>query len=141
MRFAFNCYRHWEKLILRQTGEPPVTILIREGVAQVDSLSVVLYRIILVPLAKELIAADPGILSPLHADDVSFDGLARQSAQLLKLSMKRGTDRGYFPDLYKSLFISDVPGQEEAARREFAAEVLSLNYVSGSRYLGAYLGL
>ena len=27
-RFAFNCYRHWEKLLLRQPGEPPVTILI-----------------------------------------------------------------------------------------------------------------
>ena len=54
--------------------------------------------------------------------------------------MKRGTDRGYFPDLAKSLFISDTPGQEEAAKREFSVEVLTLNLVSGSRYLGAYLG-
>ena len=28
-RFAFNCYMHWAQLILRQTGEPPVTILSR----------------------------------------------------------------------------------------------------------------
>ena len=34
----------------------------------------------------------------------------------------------------------DTPGQEAAARREFAAEGLTLNFVSGSRYLGAYLG-
>ena len=29
VRFAFNCYRHWAQLLLRQPGEPPVTILIR----------------------------------------------------------------------------------------------------------------
>ena len=28
-RFAFNCYRHWAQLLLRQPGEPPVTILSR----------------------------------------------------------------------------------------------------------------
>ena len=72
-------------------------------------------------------------------DDVAFDGLARRSAQLLKLLMKRGPDRGYFPEPAKSLFISDTPGQEEAAKREFDKEGLCLNFVSGSRYLGAYL--
>ena len=54
--------------------------------------------------------------------------------------MKRGADQGYFPEPAKSLFISDTPGQEEAAKREFAKEGLVLNFVSGSRYLGAYLG-
>ena len=54
--------------------------------------------------------------------------------------MKRGPDRGYFPEPAKSLFISDTPGQEAGAKREFAAEGLTLNFVSGSRYLGAYLG-
>ena len=54
--------------------------------------------------------------------------------------MKRGPDRGYFPEPAKSLFISDTLGQEAAAKREFAAEILILNFVSGSRYLGAYLG-
>ena len=28
-RFVFNCYRHWVKLLLRQPGKLPVTILIR----------------------------------------------------------------------------------------------------------------
>ena len=54
--------------------------------------------------------------------------------------MRRGPDRGYFPKPYKSLFISDTPGQEAAAKREFESEGLTLNFVSGSRYLGAYLG-
>ena len=54
--------------------------------------------------------------------------------------MKRGTDRGYIPETTKFLLILDTPGQEAGAKREFAAEGLTLNFVSGSRYLRAYLG-
>ena len=100
----------------------------------------VFYGITLAPLAEELKAADPGLLSPFYADDAAFDGSARRSAQLLKLLMKRGLDRGYFPEPTKSLFISDTSVQEVASKREFSVEGLTLNFVSGSRYLGAYLG-
>ena len=55
--------------------------------------------------------------------------------------MKRGTDRGYFPEPAKPLFILDTPEQEEAAKMVFSAEGLILKFVSGSRYLGEYLGL
>ena len=37
-RFAFNRYRHWVQLLFRKPGEPPVTILSREGVTQGDPL-------------------------------------------------------------------------------------------------------
>ena len=76
----------------------------------------VFYVITLAPLAEELRAADTGLLSPFYADDVALDGSAQRSAQLLKLLMKRGPDQGYFPEPAKSLFISDTPGQEEAAK-------------------------
>ena len=81
-----------------------------------------------------------GLLSPFYADDAAFDGSARRSAHLLKLLTKRRPERGYLPEPAKSLFISDTPGQEEAAKREFALEGLTLNFVSGSWYVGAYLG-
>ena len=55
----------------------------------------VLHGITLVLLVKELRAADPRLLSPFYADDADFDGSPRRSAQLLKLLIKRGTDRGY----------------------------------------------
>ena len=84
----------------------------------------VLYRITLVPLEEELRAADPGLISPFYADNTAFDGLARRSAQLLKLLIKRGPDRGDFPDPAMSLFILDNPEQEEGAKREFAKEGL-----------------
>ena len=83
--------------------------------------------------------ANTGLLSPFYADNTVFDGSARQSAQLLRLLMKRGPDRRYFPKVYKSLFILEKPGQEEAAKRDFAVEGLTLNYVSGIICLGAYL--
>ena len=139
-RFVFNCYRRWAQLLLRQPGEPRVTILSREGVTQGYLSWWFCTGSPLSPLAKELQAADPGLLSLFYVDGVTFDGLARRSPQLLKLLMKRGPDRGYFPEPSKSLFISDTPGQEEAAKSEFAVESLTLNFVSGSRYLGAYLG-
>ena len=72
----------------------------------------VLYGITLFPIAKELRAVDPGLLSPFYVDDAEFDGSARRSAQLLKLLMKKGPDHGYFSKLSKSFFILDTPGQE-----------------------------
>ena len=77
----------------------------------------VLYRITLVPLAEELRVADTGILSKFYADDAAFNGLERHSSHLLKLLMKRGPERGYFPEPAKSLFVLDTLGQEETARR------------------------
>ena len=140
VRLALNCYRHWEQLILRQPGDPPVTILSREGVTQGDPLLMVLYRITLVPIYEELRAADPGLLSPFYTDDAASNGLTRRSAHILKLLMKMGPDRGYFPKPANSLFVLDTPSQEEAAKQEFAIEGLTLNFGSGSRYLGSYLG-
>ena len=100
----------------------------------------VFYGITLVPLAEELRAADPGFLSPFYEDDAASDSLERQSSQLLKLLIERGLYRGYLPKPAKSLFISDTLDQEEGTRREFVAEGLMLKFVSGSKYLRAYLG-
>ena len=46
--------------------------------------------------------ADPTLLSPFYANDVTFDGLERRSAAQLKLLMDWGLDRGYFTDPAKS---------------------------------------
>ena len=100
----------------------------------------VLHGITLVPLAEELRVADLGLLLPFYVDDMAFDGSSRRCAQLLNILMKRVQYRGYFPEPDRSLFILDTPGQEEVARRGFVVEGLTLNFVSGSRYLGAYLG-
>ena len=77
----------------------------------------VLYGITLVPLDEELRVSDSGLLSPFYADDAAFDGPAQRISQLLKLLMKRGPDRGYFPDPSKSLFFaSSCPGVSNMKR-------------------------
>ena len=82
-RFAFNFYRHSEQLLLRQTGNPSVTIQSKKGLTQGEPLSMVLYGITLIPLAEELRVADPGLLSPFHADNIAFNCSSRCSTQLL----------------------------------------------------------
>ena len=54
--------------------------------------------------------------------------------------MDRGTERGYFPEPAKYIFISDNPEEKEVTNRELKWAGLNLNYVDGGRYLGAYLG-
>ena len=123
-RFMFNCYRQWAQLVLRQPRELPVTILSREGVTQEDSLLMLLYRTTPITLAEELREADLILLSPFHADDAAFEISEQQNAHPIKMLTKRGPDQGYFSQPDKYLFISDTPGQEEAAKRELAAEGL-----------------
>ena len=106
-------------LLLRQTGDASVILLIREGVTQGYPLLMILYGITLVPLEEDLRDAGPTPLSPFYANDAAFDGLARRSAEQLRLLMYWGEDRSYFPDLAKSLFITDNPEEEETANREF----------------------
>ena len=55
--------------------------------------------------------------------------------------MDQGTDRGYFPNLTKYLFIADSPVEKEAAKGKFDQTGLNINYVDVGRCLGAYLVL
>ena len=89
----------------------------------------VIYGITRITLEEELRAADLGILTTFYADEAAFDGSAQSSAQLLKLILERGVDRGYFTKSANSLFIADSPNQEEALKQDFEAEDLNLNFV------------
>ena len=100
----------------------------------------VLYGITIVTLEEELWVAGPGLLSPFYTKKAVFDRSNIRSAQIFNLLVEKGPEQGYFPELAKSLLIVNFPEQEEAARKEGAAEGLYLNFVGGSRYLGAYPG-
>ena len=54
--------------------------------------------------------------------------------------MYRGPDRGYYTEPSKSLFIADNPEEKEAENMQFEQAGLNINYVDGSRYLGAFMG-
>ena len=81
------------------------------------------------------------LLAPVYVDDSTFDGSSQQSTWLLNVLLERGAARGYFLDPSNSLFISDSPAQEAVERREFGEEGHMVNSISGSRYLGAYVGV
>ena len=115
-RFAFNFYRHWAQIILRQPGDAPLIPLIREGVTHGDPPLMVMYGITLAPLAEELMDIDPTLLSPFYANDAAFDRSAQQSVLQLRLMMDRGTEQGYFPKPTKSLFIADNLEEKESAK-------------------------
>ena len=114
-RFAFNVYRNWVQLLLRQPDDAPVVLLIREGVTQGEPLLMVLYGINLPTLAEELRYADPTVMYPFYANDMESYGSARRSAAQLRLLVEQGLDREYFFDPSKSLFITDNPEEKEAA--------------------------
>ena len=109
VRFALNFYMHWSQVLLCQPGDSPFLLLIRDRVTHGYPLSMVLYRITLVPLAENLRDADTTLLSPFYTDDVVFDGLERRSAAQLHLLMEWVLDQGYFPEPVKSLFVADSP--------------------------------
>ena len=79
-------------------------------------------------MAGELQAADLGLLTLLYAENAAFDGSLLRITQLLKLLMETGPDRGYLPDLSKSMFVFDTLEKEVAAKREFTAKGLDLNF-------------
>jgi hypothetical protein len=56
------------------TAEHVETILSREGVAQGDPLSMILYGLALLPLAESLWRAEPEGMQPWYADDAVMSG-------------------------------------------------------------------
>ena len=72
-RCIFNRYKHWAQILLSHPGSPLVTILIIEVVTKGEPLSMVRYRINLIPLAAELQSAYPGFTNPFYAYDAAFD--------------------------------------------------------------------
>eukprot|EP00957_Ditylum_brightwellii_P161977 12332619-Ditylum_brightwellii.AAC.1 len=87
----------------------------------------------LVLLAEELWAKAAKVLTPLYADDLSLDGLAKANARLILHVMERGPDRGYFMDPTKSIHICDNKTQVEAARATFKELGLAVKFNNGSK--------
>ena len=69
-RFPLNCYKNPYHILLRRPGRPQFTLLSIEGLTQRDPLLMVLHSITLVPLAENLEAEIPEILTPFYLDDV-----------------------------------------------------------------------
>ena len=70
------------KLILHRPGKNLVVILIREGVTKGDTLSMVLYFIILIPMTEDPRAEEPVFIALCYADYDVFDRSEQLSVRL-----------------------------------------------------------
>jgi hypothetical protein len=144
--FAFNCYRHYVRCLVRNPGSEPSILLSREGVTQGCPQSGILYGLGLLPLA-ELLRRDTNpqqpsnstVLQPWYADDLVMMGAGKRIARVFQLLMEKGLSVGYFPEPAKSYHI--CPKEEEAeARVAFEEAGISVNFCRGKRYVGGYVG-
>ena len=85
--FALNCYKHEAKLIVHWPAALFRILTSREGVTQRDPLSVVLYRLALLPLAEAMREADPVVLQPWYTNNVAMRLTFRCNSKLLHAFM------------------------------------------------------
>ena len=104
-RFAFNCYRHAAQLIIRRPDGTVTIILSSEGVTQGDPLSMVLYGLTLVPLAKLCRVSVSQLVHAWYADDAALAGPIRLIGEAARLIMAHGPARGYYMEPSKSILI------------------------------------
>lgn len=138
-RFAFHCYRHTPILFLRRgAGKQCVKLHSREGITQGDSLSMLLYGLTLVPLAKIIREATDQVIQPWYAGDMAMAGPASKIKIAMNLLMKYGPDRGYFPEPDKSVLVCI-----DELKRKACSQVLGDYEFKGppyARYLGGFIG-
>ncbi len=98
-RFVFNCYRHASTLFVRRDFDFCEEILSREGIAQGDPLSMILYGLTLTPIAEKIRENVKDIVQPFYADDVALAGKSSDISKAMEILMQYGPARGYFPEL------------------------------------------
>ena len=75
----FNCCRHWDTLVVWDTGYRSGHFLhSKEGVTQGDPLAMIAYGIGVLPLIRELRGAYPRITQPWYANDAGDGGTFQQ---------------------------------------------------------------
>ncbi len=146
-RFAFNCYRHYARCLVRTLGGKPSILLSREGVTQGCPQSGILYGLGLLPLAEFLQcnsdAEQPSnstVLQPWYANNLAMMGASKRIVRVFQLLIEKGPSMGYFPEPSKSYHI--CPNKVEAeARAAFKEAGIKVNFCWSKRYVGGFVSL
>jgi hypothetical protein len=146
IRFAFNCYRHYVRCLVRSPGGKPSILLSREGVTQGCPQSRILYELGLLPLVEYLQcnsdAKQPSnstVLQPWYADNLAMMGASKRIARVFQLLMEKGPSVGYFPAPMKSYYIC-LKREEAEARAAFKEAGIEVNICWGMRYVSGFVG-
>jgi hypothetical protein len=70
----------------------------REGITQGDPLSMIVYGLALVPLAKILHDEFPVVLQPWYANDTAMEDRVSDVARVMDRLKEAGPARGYYPE-------------------------------------------
>ena len=139
-RMAFNCYRHFQTVIVRRGEGRSAHILYgEEGLAQGYPLAMALYGIALLPLAEKLKEALPDAIVPWFADDAAAVGNAVDCASVLDFLMAKGPTYGYYPEPKKTIYIGKLE-DESGAKAAFLSHGHRVEFTQGHRYLGGFIG-
>ena len=91
VQFTFNCSRHWDTLVVRETGDGSGHFLhSKEGMTQGDPLAMIAYGIGVLPLIRELQNAHPWFTQTWYADDMGAGGMFQQILEHLRDLQARG---------------------------------------------------
>ncbi len=144
-RFAFNCYRHYIQICIRDHNSPATIIPGYEGIQQGDPLSMILYGLALTPLIDRIhtehssIFFSENFLDPWYADDATIVATVSNTITIIKAIQNLGPVYGYFIQPEKSVHICSKD-QISKTKPQFQAANLNFQYVEGARYLGSYIG-
>ena len=134
--FAFNCYRHWSLLVLRNGNGTASILHSREGVTRGDPLAMIAYRIIILPLRKNLKREIPDVTHPWYADNSGDLGTFARLETYFDSRTQQGPGQGYHPDPTKSVLI--VRPDNIEAGKVFGARH-GFRVCTGACYLGGYI--
>ena len=95
------------------------------------------YGIWVIPLIRELRDAHPRVTQLWYADNAGAGGTLHHILAHLQGMQGRGPPRGYFPDTTKSNLILTP---RNVARAEKFFRGMGMQIVTGSRYLGGFIG-
>ena len=104
-QFAFNCYRHWAKLVIGAGNRTGRFLHNKEGVTQRDPLAMVAYGLGVLPLICYLHKAHPRVTQPWYSDGSGAGGTFANIQRHLDYLMVQGPPRGYFPEPTKSIVV------------------------------------
>ena len=95
-QFTFNCYHHWDIMVIRDRWEKGHFLYSREGITQRDLLATILHGLRVILLIRILREAHPKVTQTWYTDDSVAVGTFTIILDHLKKIKERGPPRGYF---------------------------------------------
>ena len=96
----------------------------------------VIYELTLLPLSQFLRERTPAVIQSFYADDLSFSGYASDIVLAMKLLLKHGPSRGYFPEPAKLIVVCN---ESDEILAKHALDEFQFIYKRGSQYIGGFI--